>query len=164
MRKHRKNEYDVKKAGQRLIWRLSPNEKGETKSFKPNENDFKSLKTILGWITSIKEETMLKQRLFAKLYIKHYTEHMRKHDETILCNEIQESLSVLLSVPLDRFYEAFYRELKVRQFEKIIDNTMRVSGKELTLGELGGIYDEKFVNDTLFHQITEAVNRFGNLD
>ena len=159
-----KNNYDVKKAGGRLLWRLSPDEKGNISSFKPNENDLQALKVVLGWITSMKKETLLNQRLFAKLYIYNFTEHMRKYESTVLEKEVQKDLSRILAMPLNVFYDAFYKDLSTRQFEEIIKDTLNIGGKELIKDDLKGIYDEDFVNKTLEHQITEAINRFGNLD
>jgi len=126
------NEFwDVKKSGQRLLWRMSPNDKGEHTPFKPNNSDFNALKSILGAINRSQEETLSNNQLFAKLYIMQLVGDIRENGTTVFNEFIFERLSNQLSKPLDLFYKAFHEDLCSNQLNRITETTTDKEGKEV---------------------------------
>ena len=153
-------DYDIKKAGDRLIWRLKPNENGQYINFKPNESDFKALKTVLGWITSEKEKSVLDNEILVKLYIYSLNDLIRKYDTDVLDGMVQKELSKILDTPLHLFYDAFDRSLVEVQMNKIIERARDKSGNKITKAKFMEVYDTDFQKEQLNHMISEALNRF----
>ena len=147
-------DWDIKKAGERLIWRLRPNEKGQHTSFKPNENDFNALKTVLRHITLGKENNASKHTLFAKLYIYQLTTFTRQYGTTIFNDHVQVEVSKMLNYPLSYFYDAFYSDLITNQIDTI------VRGENVNVDSFKKVYDKETVDKQLEHMVTEALNRF----
>lgn len=118
IRKQAVKEWDLKKAGQRLLWRLQPAEDGY-KSFKPNDNDFAALKCILTFVNNQLSEVVNNNKLFAKLYIYHLTMNIRYYETTVLDPFPSTDLHKLLDRPLAVFYKAFYKDLIDNQLNKL---------------------------------------------
>ena len=112
---------ELKKAGERLLWRLSPKENGDYTTFKANENDFNALKTILEHINRQEKISLKNQSLFAKLFIYELTMEIRDLQTTVLNPFPLKKLSNLLKRPLESFYDAFYKDLINNQLNKLTD-------------------------------------------
>lgn len=112
---------ELKKAGERLLWRLSPKENGDHTTFKANENDFNALKTILGHINRQEKISVKNQSLFAKLFIYELTMEIRNYQTTVLNPFPLQKLSSLLSKPIEVFYDAFYSDLINNQLNRLTD-------------------------------------------
>lgn len=121
--KQNKEYWDVKNSGKKLLWRLSPNKKGEYIAFKPTENDFNALKSLLGYINRVESKTIYNNQLFAKLYIMHLTQEIRKNETTIFNDFIFNELSNKLSLTLDLYYKAFYEDLCSNQLNRLTRGT-----------------------------------------
>ena len=112
---------ELKKAGERLLWRLSPKENGDHTTFKANENDFNALKTILEHINRQEKISVKNQSLFAKLFIYELTMEIRNYQTTVLNPFPLQKLSSLLSKPIEVFYDAFYSDLINNQLNRLTD-------------------------------------------
>tara|TARA_R110002050_G_scaffold110178_1_gene222165 strand:- start:2229 stop:2735 length:507 start_codon:yes stop_codon:yes gene_type:complete len=151
------NEFwDVKKSGQRLLWRMSPESNGECKSFKPNESDFNALKSILGAINRSQEETISNNQLFAKLYIMQLVGDIRENQTTVFNEFIFERLSNQLSKPLDLFYKAFYEDLCSNQLNRITETTTDKEGQEVIVDY--NRFKESFSLDFVTSKLDEHIN------
>lgn len=117
--KKSKQYWDVKNSGKRLFYKLRANEKGEFRAFKPTESDFNSLKSLLGYIDRVESKTIFKNELYAKLYLMHLTQEIRRNETTSFNDEIFSSLSQKLSLPLDLYYRIFYDDLCSNQFNRL---------------------------------------------
>ncbi len=152
-----KNHFDVKKAGNRLLWRIKPDEKDKYTSFKPNENDFNALKTVLGHITRSKEKDVLNNAILIKLIIYVYNNLIQKYNTTILDDIPQKELCRILDRPVEHFYEAFESSIRNIQMNKMIDD---LGDKKPTKEEFVKAYDLGFVTESLNHMVSECINRF----
>lgn len=152
--------YDIKKAASRLTWRFRE-ESGDTKPFKPNEEDIKSLNTILEWINREKKEKLDQNVLFAKLYIYVLVDFTRKYKTTIFDKLATKEVNRLLDRPLETFYEAFKKELYSNQIDEALKQIKCVkTAKNISPDEFKEIYTLEFLTASLDHEITEALNRF----
>ena len=156
------NEFwDVKKSGQRLLWRMSPDSNGECKSFKPNESDFNALKSILGAINRSQGETLSNNQLFAKLYIMQLVGDIREKQTTVFNEVLFERLSNQLSKPLDLFYKAFYEDLCSNQLNRITETTTDKEGQEVIVdyNRFKESFPLEFVTGKLDEHINANLNR-----
>ena len=115
-----KNHWDVKKSGERLLWRFATDEKGNYKSFTPNENDFVALKSVLGFINRQTNENVENNQLFAKLFIYHLTMEIRQFGTTVFNDYPLDKITKLLKTPLHLFCKAFYDDLHHNQLNKLV--------------------------------------------
>lgn len=151
---------NIKKAGERLIWRLKPDEKGNYKLFKPNKDDFNALKTILDYITASIEEERLDNALFAKLYIYTFCDFIRKYESDVLDGEVKFQLDRLLSAPIETFYESFNNDINGVQLDRMIGRCKKENDEQFTKDELSIYFNKETQVKTLNHMITEALNSF----
>lgn len=115
-----KEFWNEQKAVKRLIWRLAPKENGTYSRFEPNETDFNALKSLLGSLDRDKKINVSNNVLFAKLYIYNLTMNIRHFETTVLEDYPAKDLSLLLSKPLDLFYQSFYKDLQDNQLNKLL--------------------------------------------
>lgn len=154
------NNNNIKSAGEKLIWRLKPNEKGVYKSFTPNKDDFKALETVLGYITSSLEKERLDNSLFAKLYIYTFCDFIRKYKSDVLEGEIKFQLDRLLSAPIETFYEAFNNDLNTVQLDRMIGRCRKENGDNFTEEEMKAFFNKETQRKKLDFMISEALNNF----
>lgn len=109
-----KYKFNVKKSGERLLWRFK-----ERKNFTPNDNDMNALECILEWINRQTSENVKNNQLFAKLYIQYLIYTIQHHQTTIIDPMPQHSLSRLLNRPLELFYHDFYTDIHNNQLNKL---------------------------------------------
>ena len=112
---------ELEKAGKNLLYKLSPSKEGVYFNFKPTENDFKDLKTVLGWINRQTELSLKNNTLFAKLFIYELTMEIRSYGTTVLNPLPLNKLSSILKKPLPLFYDAFYKDLINNQLNKLVE-------------------------------------------
>lgn len=148
------NDYDIKKAAEKLLWRFN-----SKKGFTPNENDKSSLNTLLNWINKEKENRLKDNLKFAKLFIYVFNQNIRHYQTDVLDKEPQKELSRLLNIPIEIYYERFYEEIRTVQLKKMINRVKKENGN-FTKQELEDYFDKDFVKEQLNHMITEALNRF----
>ncbi|WP_166387726.1 hypothetical protein [Polaribacter sp. 11A2H] len=117
--KYSKDYWDVKKSGNRLLWRISPNEKGEFKTFKVLQDDFNALKSILGMVNRLESKTISNNELFAKLFIMELLGQIREKETTVFNDSVFIQISNQLSKPLELFYQTFYEDLCSNQLNKL---------------------------------------------
>jgi len=153
--------HDIKKAAERLIWRLKPDKEGNFKSFTPNQNDVDSLNCILNWINNQKKETLNNNTLFAKLYIYVLTQEINYHDTTVLDPIPQKKVSALLNHPLDKFYKSFVNDLYQNQLKRLLVLSESDEQKKVIeeYQKQKNLYPEGLIESQLNHMITEALNR-----
>ena len=154
------DDYNIKKAGEKLIWRLKPDDKGNYKAFKPNKNDFEALKVVLGHITSSLEKERLDNGLFAKLYIYTFCDFIRKFESDVLESEIKVQLDRLLSAPIETFYEAFNNDLNTIQLDRMIGRCKKENDTKFTREEMASFFNKETQRKKLDFMISEALNNF----
>ena len=154
-----KEFWNVKKAGDKLLWRLSPDKNGEYKHFKPNANDFNALKSVLGMINRIEKNNVSNNKLFAKLFINFLTQEIRFHGSTIFDSNILLNVSNKLSYPLDAYYTAFVKDLQENQWNKLLkDKTKEEQLETVKLyNEFKETYSFEYVSSQLNKNINEAL-------
>ncbi len=173
--------YELNQAFKRLAWRLNPDKNGNTKPFKPNEQDVLALKNIAGWIDRQRSENVYNNQLFAKLYIHRLREIIRAYKSDILEDINQKELSKLLDYPLEFFYKAFHQDLYNNQLNNLLERIEKgeltvkndvhnsqlipVSGDSPQFSTLNSQlfereYTEEHVKIHLNEMIAEALNRF----
>lgn len=116
-----KEYWDVKRSGEKLLWRLSPDDDGKFKSFTPNLKDYNALKSVLGWINRQTSKNVDNNVLFAKLYIYHLTMNIRHYGTTVLNEFPTNDLLRLLDTPLNLFYKSFHQDLHGNQLNKLVE-------------------------------------------
>ena len=153
---------DIKKAAEKLIWRLKPNNNGEYKTFTPNKNDVDSLNCLLQWVNNQKKETFDNNHLFAKLYIYHLTMNIRYFETTILDPIPQEDLSRILDTPIRHFYKAFEEDLYNNQLTRLLKKGGSEEQDKIIKDyiEQKNLYTSEVIQAQLSHMVTEALNRF----
>lgn len=150
-------EYDLKKAAEHLLWRFN-SEKGIYISNK----DKSCLNTLLEWINNEKK-TNIEERaviLFTKIYIYVLNQNIIHYDTDVLDKEPQKQLNRLLDLPLENFYEAFYKSIQNVQINRMLERCKKEDDNNFTKQELLGYFEKDFLKAQLNHIITEALNRF----
>jgi len=117
------NYWNVKKAGNHLLFKLSPY-KGNFKNFKVTEEDFNALKSLLGYVNRVESGLVNNNQLFAKLFLMHLVGDIRENGTTIFNEFIFNNLSNQLSKPLALFYKAFYEDLCSNQLDNITEKNI----------------------------------------
>lgn len=154
--------WDIKKAGERLLWRFQKDANGNFKSFVPNDNDVAALKCVLAWVNRNTSENVKNNQLFAKLYIYFLTQGIRYHETTVLENEVQKELSKILDKPLQLFYKAFANDLYSNQLSRLMTEETPEDAKQVLsdLKKFQETYSEDLIESKLDEMISEALNRF----
>jgi hypothetical protein len=120
--KYSKEYWDVKNAGKRLLYKLSPMKNGKYRTIEVDESDFNALKSLLGYINRVEDKTIYNNELFAKLYIMELVGQIRENETTVFNSFIFERLSNQLGKPLDLYYKAFYDDLCANQLNRLTEN------------------------------------------
>lgn len=117
--RYSKEYWDVKNAGKRLLYKLSPMQNGKYRTFEVEEKDFNSLKSLLGYINRVENKTIYNNQLFAKLYIMELVGQIRENETTVFNDFLFKNISNQLSKPLELFYKAFYEDLCANQLNRL---------------------------------------------
>ena len=151
-----KEFWNVKKAGERLQWRTSPNERGDFKTFKVNESDSNAVNSILGMINRIEKNNLANNTLFAKLYLIFLTQEIRHHETTVFNEDIFTIVNAKLNFPLESYYAAFINDLHGNQFNKIlIDDGEKDQMKTVKMAQE---FKEKHTPDFCIPKLNKAMN------
>ena len=151
-----KTFWNVQKAGEKLLWRLSPQKNGEYKAFKPNDSDFNALKSILGMINRIEKNNVANNRLFAKLYINFLTQEIRYHETTVFNEDIFTIVNSKLNYSLDSYYAAFVNDLQGNQWNRILkDKTVE---EQLETVKMYEQFKQTFSYGFCVPKLNEAIN------
>jgi hypothetical protein len=151
-----KDVWNVKKAGQRLQWRIQPNYKGEYKTFKVNEDDFKALNSLLGMINRIQNLDTSNQVLFEKLYIRFLIQEIRHNKTTIFDKNLLTEISTILAYPLENFYTAFYNDLHGNQLNRLLTN--KTEQEDMDTLKVHQEFTEKYTFDFVVNKIRTNKN------
>jgi hypothetical protein len=151
-----KDFWNVKKAGQRLQWRMQPNEKGEYNTFKVNEDDFKALNSILGMCNRIQNLDTSNNVLFEKLLIRFIVQEIRHHGTTIFDSNLLREVKTILSYPLAAFYTAFMNDLHFNQLNRLSTDKTEEE-KQLTIKKFQEA-KEKYNFDYIVKKMTITKN------
>lgn len=148
--------WDVKKAGERLLWRFS------LKSFAPNEDDQMALKSVLAWINRNASENVNNNQLFAKLYVYFLTQEIRYNQATVLDEKLQKKVHSMLDKPLALFYKAFINDLYSSQFNKLKEGQTLQESNEVMMDiiQFKETFNEDYCIGKLNQMISESLNRF----
>jgi len=155
-----KDRYDVKRAGEKLLWRFKIDENGHTKNFKPNLDDLNALKCLLGYISNKKLENISNNTLAVKLFIMSYKEYIRKLDACVLDDKFNIYIASLLDKPLDFYYESFLSEFKTNQISKLTEYCVNKNQKSFTKEQLSRLYTDDFILNKLNETISNALENF----
>ena len=151
-----KKTWDLKRAVKRLSYRLNKRE-GKFISFKPNYDDKDALVCMVEYIDRVNEQSLVKNDLFAKLFVYVLRETIISYDSVVLDKEIQLAVSHILDNSLEYQIQSFIREFKTNQIEKIAELSKK---KEITKEHLNRIYTDDVIRGYLNEMITNALNRF----
>lgn len=155
------NDYDIKTAGQRLLFRFKPNEKGFCKTFTPNDEDIKALSVLLKWITRQKEDVVNNNLLFSKLFIKTLLSNIRTTEACVLDEMIHKELLRDLNKPIEFYIEGFVNEIRVNQASKVCFLAKDKNKTQEQLTEMfNRVYSPEFIESKLRDYVSEALNRF----
>ena len=117
--------WDVKKSGERLLWRFQQDEAGKFKSFTPNEKDYLALKSVLAWVNSQSSGILENSPMLAKLYLLQLVGYIRKNKTTVFNDFVFTEISNQLSKPLELFYTAFYEDLALNQLNRLDESNFK---------------------------------------
>lgn len=152
-----KKKFDVKSAGERLLWRLQPG----AKSFTPNDKDYNALVTVLEWINRQENVNVKGHVLYAKLYIYFLTQGIRHHKTTVFNPEVAKELHRILSTPFPLFYKAFITDLYNNQLNRINAEGIEVFDETMKdLEQFKQTFTEDYIKGKLNEMISESLNRF----
>lgn len=151
-----KRHWDVKKAGNRLLWRFNSG-----KPFTPNESDIDALHSVLDWINRNESANVNGNQLFAKLYIYYLTDHLRKYESTVFNSDLTKELNRRLATPVEMFYKAFVKDLHLNQLQKLLESSVGNDPAEIVAQSkvFKETYSEDYVVSKLNEMISEAINR-----
>ncbi|MDG2194260.1 MAG: hypothetical protein P8K77_05305 [Polaribacter sp.] len=160
--KYKKEYWNVKKSGIRLLWRFQKDESGRFKNFTPTEADEISLKSVLAWVNRQSDNNVNNNHLFVKLFVYHLTTEIRESETSIFDSFLQAKVSLLLNKPLALFYEAFKQDLYINQFQRLIKEKGIVDDKDAVIDytRFTEVYSPEFVMSKLNEMASEAINRF----
>ena len=161
--KYSKEYWDVKNAGKRLLYKLSPMKNGKYRTIEVDESDFNALKSLLGYINRVESKSIYNNELYAKLYIMDLVGRIRESKTTVFNDFVFKELSNQLSKPLELFFTAFYSDLCSNQLGRLNEDTFKDRlgdniildyeqfKEEFTYEYVKGKLIEK-MNETLHHQ------------
>jgi|GEM_PF-4318313 len=150
----------------------------QTPIFKPHSHDLECLTFIAEWVNREKEETLKKNRLFAKLYVRSFMYEMMFYKDLVIS---QKNLHKELSYPLELHYEIFFNRLNdveyqnfaqsigiseerfLSEFENDIEKLIFTENEKEMLKIIKGKWSKEKVTLALNNQITEAINNYKNL-
>ena len=145
--------WDIKKSGERLLWRFAQDEKGNFKNFTPNHNDFIALKSVLAWINRQSSGIVARSPVTAKLYLMYLIGEIRYHETTVFNEFIFHDLSRKLAMPLNLYYRTFYDDLCSNQLNRLTkENFSDKEGNAVIVDYL------KFKEDFPLEDIVEGLN------
>lgn len=156
-----KKFWDVKKAGERLLWRFQKTN-GNYKAFTPNESDEIALKSVLSWINRNATENVNNNKLFAKLYIYFLTQEIRYNSATVFDSQLQKNINAKLAIELPLFYKAFISDLYGSQYARLTKGqTLQESNEVINdILKFKETFNEDYCIGKLNEMISEALNRF----
>jgi hypothetical protein len=125
--------WDVKKAGERLLWRFGQDDKGNFKNFTPNDQDFIALKSVLAWMNRQSSGIIENSPLFAKLYILQLVGEIRENKTTVFNDHVFAKISNQLAKPLELFYTTFYDDLVANQFTRLTPENFKTKEGDAVL-------------------------------
>ena len=91
--KYSKEYWNVKNAGKRLLYKLSPMKNGNYRTIEVDESDFNALKSLLGYINRVESKTIYNNELFAKLYIMELVGQIRESETTVFNDFLFKNIS-----------------------------------------------------------------------
>ncbi|QOD60628.1 hypothetical protein H9I45_15010 [Polaribacter haliotis] len=115
--------WDIKKAGNRLLWRFSEDKNGKMQNFTPNDADKLALKSVLSFINKQTSGIIERHNVYAKLYIMQLVGDIRRHGTTVFNDSVFAELSHKLSKPLELYYTTFYEDLASNQLNRLAEGT-----------------------------------------
>ncbi len=150
---------NIKKQANYLYKRFKDAKESRYSSFKVNDNDFKALLDVVGYIDILIDEKVAKNTLFAKLYIYQLNQMMLIYGTDVLEDIPQKELSKILDTPLEYYFKAFHDKIKVRDNDKIIHKLKNGSldDKKIFVNER---YNLEYCENKLTEMINEALIRF----
>ena len=123
--KESQDYWNVKKAGNHLLFKLSPY-KGKFKNFKTTEEDLNALKSLLGYINRAESGIINNNQIMAKLFIMHLTWEIRESKTTMFDRVLKSEISNQLSKPLALFYKTFHQDLCANQLNRLNDEDFKI--------------------------------------
>lgn len=155
--KENKEFWDVDRAVKRLIWRLSPNNKGEYNTFKPTKDDFNAFKSILGSLDREKNKSVSYAPLFAKLYLFVLTQNIRFYETTFFSDFPTKDLHRMLDTPIELFFKSFYNDFTSNQLNKLSDsNSVKINNEIINDYKK---LQETFTYDLIKGQLIDLINK-----
>ena len=166
----------VEKSLQRIHWRFSPNEKGVTMQFKPNQNDADALNDVIEYIEREKNKSLLKHQLFAKLYVVMLGEFLNYyHDINIASKNIHKILRDPMEFHSAKFRDFFnivacekaHKEmgltmkpwyLRTKEENEIEEKILEQNSAKFL--EFLNKWSQDEINEILESQITNAINLY----
>jgi hypothetical protein len=166
---------NIEKAMQRIIWRLSNG------TYTPNQNDVEAVTFLAEWINREKEKTIKENYIFAKLYVNQFIQEIEFYRDIKFA---QRNLNEMLQKPIISFYENFHDRLnflELMKYSKKIglnekhpaflnieeidaDRQILKENEKTYIEYANGIWNYQTVEKSLNNQITEAINRYKNLN
>lgn len=164
----------LEKNVERMFWRL------KNGKFTPNENDVKAMVEIVEWINRQKEASINEHQLFAKLYCHVFLQEIEFYKDIPTA---QRSTHEILMKSLTEHYHAFHKGLndfELLRFQKSLgvsdkhpvfrseqenesDKAILSKNQDAYLKHVQGLWDYSKVETALNNQITEALNKYRNL-
>ena len=155
--KYSKEYWDVKNAGKRLLYKLSPMKNGKYRTIEVDESDFNALKSLLGYINRVESKSIYNNELYAKLYIMDLVGRIRESKTTVFNDFVFKELSNQLSKPLELFYSAFYADLCANQLNRLTEKNFDTKEADEIIKDRIR-FEETFSLDYVKTKLSEKMN------
>lgn len=111
----------TKESLQRIQWRFSEAMKKQ-KGFIPNKNDVDALNEVIEYFVKSNEQRFNSNELFAKLYMWHRIELMKRYKEDIFGEVVPKLMFNYLEKPISYYIDRFTELLNEFEYVKMLEN------------------------------------------
>lgn len=165
----------IEKAMQRIVWRVSNG------NHTPNQNDVEAVTVVAEWINRQKTQEIQQNRLFAKMYVYCFINELQFYQDIKFA---QRKLHEILKTPVIELYGQFKDKLNNVEYNSFLKSlgfsnlhtlltkkeqkqneaVLTQENNELIQKYLFGIWTPEKIETGLNNQISEAINRYKNLN
>ena len=165
----------IEKAMQRIVWRVSNG------AHTPNQNDVEAVTVVAEWINRQKAQEIQQNKIFAKMYVYCFINELQFYQNLKLA---QKKLHEILQTPLTQLYTNFTDRLNLIELNRLKKEIGLNEAHPLTLTEdekekdadlikenaeaiqmhIFGIWTPEKTEKGLNNQISEAINKYKNLN
>jgi hypothetical protein len=165
----------IEKAMQRIVWRVSNGQ------HTPNQNDVEAVTVVAEWINRQKTQELQQNKIFAKMYVYCFINELQFYQGLKFA---QKKLHEILQTPLSQLYNTFAERLNLIELNNLKKEIGLSEAHPLTMTEneiekeavlikenaeaiqihVLGVWTPEKIEKGLNNQISEAINKYKNLN